>query len=47
VGDAVKAAYQRTDLLEKRRRLMCEWADFLDKPMAKQGTKVTPIRKRA
>jgi integrase len=31
VGDAIKAAYQRTDLLEKRRQLMSEWAVFLDK----------------
>ena len=30
VGDAVKQAYQRTDLLEKRRGLMVEWGDFLD-----------------
>ena len=30
VGDAVKEAYQRTDLLEKRRELMELWADFLD-----------------
>ena len=30
VGDAVKQAYQRTDLLEKRRGLMAEWGDFLD-----------------
>jgi integrase len=29
VGDAVKAAYQRTDLLEKRRKLMNDWAKFL------------------
>ena len=29
VGDAVKAAYQRTDLLEKRRHLMNEWANYL------------------
>lgn len=32
VGDAVKTAYQRTDLLEKRRRLMNDWADFIDQP---------------
>jgi integrase len=32
VGDAVKEAYQRTDLLEKRRSLMDDWANFLDKP---------------
>jgi integrase len=31
VSDAVKAAYERTDLLDKRRDLMNEWADFLDK----------------
>ncbi len=30
VGDAVKEAYQRTDLLEKRRQLMNDWANFLD-----------------
>jgi integrase len=32
VGDSVHQAYQRTDLLEKRRRLMNEWAKFLDRP---------------
>jgi integrase len=32
VGDAVKEAYQRTDLLEKRRNLMNDWANFLDQP---------------
>jgi len=30
VGDAVKASYQRTDLLEKRRSLMNDWAAFLE-----------------
>lgn len=34
VGDAVKTAYQRTDLLEKRRQLMNDWANFLDQPPA-------------
>ena len=29
VGDAVKAAYQRTDLLDKRRKLMNEWGSYL------------------
>ncbi len=28
-GDQVKEAYQRSDLLEKRRRLMNEWANFV------------------
>jgi len=52
VGDAVHQAYQRTDLLEKRRQLMNDWARFLDLPSA-QGAgsgagavcTVTPIRK--
>ncbi len=29
VGDATERAYNRSDLLEKRERLMQEWADFL------------------
>ena len=47
VGDSVKEAYQRTDLLEKRRRLMLDWANFLDRRSASQSTKVTPIREQA
>jgi integrase len=47
VGDAVKEAYQRTDLLEKRRQLMNEWANFLDKPSTPKTAKVTPIRRKA
>jgi integrase len=46
VGDAVKEAYQRTDLLEKRRRLMLEWANWLDQPSANMTGMVTPIKKR-
>ena len=29
-GDPLERAYQRGDILEKRRRLMQEWADFCD-----------------
>jgi len=47
VGDAVKAAYQRTDLLEKRRNLMNDWAKFIDKPSAQTTAKVTPIRRKS
>jgi integrase len=47
VGDAVKEAYQRTDLLDKRRRLMNDWAVFLDRPSRSRVTTVTPIGKRA
>lgn len=32
VGSAVERAYSRTDLFEKRRKLMNSWADFCDKP---------------
>jgi integrase len=44
VGDAVKEAYQRTDLLEKRRHLMTEWANFLDQAFVERPASVTPIR---
>lgn len=47
VGDAVQKAYQRSDLLEKRRQLMVQWANFLDKPSVEQSSKVTSIRKVA
>ncbi|WP_205833231.1 tyrosine-type recombinase/integrase [Azohydromonas caseinilytica] len=32
IGDKVEAAYRRGDLFEKRRRLMDDWAAFLDRP---------------
>lgn len=47
VGDAVKEAYQRSDLLEKRRQLMIAWADFIDRPSPSRNPKVTPIRRKA
>jgi integrase len=46
VGDSVKEAYQRTDLLEKRRNLMNEWSNFVDHLHQQKSAKVTPIRKR-
>ena len=45
IGDSVKAAYQRTDLLEKRRRLMVEWAKFLDEKSIAKSDKVTKLMK--
>jgi len=45
VGDSVKAAYQRTDLLEKRRRLMTEWATYIDSPSQSAKASVIQIRK--
>lgn len=45
VGDSVQQAYQRTDLLDKRRRLMNEWAEFLNRPSTKSRSNVSQIRK--
>jgi integrase len=47
VGDTVKGAYQRTDLLEKRRHLMRDWANYLDHPSARRTSAVTSIRSSA
>ncbi|MEY4351716.1 MAG: hypothetical protein RL078_1795 [Bacteroidota bacterium] len=47
LGDAVKEAYQRTDLLDKRRNLMNEWAKFLDLFTGKKTSSITNIRRRA
>lgn len=43
--DKTVAAYLRTDMMEKRRRLMNDWAKYCDTPKA--GAKVSPIRKAA
>jgi integrase len=45
VGSAVERAYQRSDLLERRRRLMLDWARFCSSPPAAQkaGANVVPI----
>jgi integrase len=47
VGDSVKEAYQRTDLLDKRRNLMNEWAKYMEHPTAKQSDNVRTLRKKA
>jgi integrase len=46
VGDAVEAAYQRGEMLEKRRALMQEWADFCAMAPAEHGNVVTVRSKR-
>jgi integrase len=43
VGNAVERAYRRTDMFEKRRRLMEAWADYCSKP-AVAGATITPLR---
>ena len=39
VGDAVELAYRRGDALEKRRVLMCDWAEYCDSAM---GSRAAP-----
>ena len=46
VGDSVKEAYQRTDLLDKRRNLMNEWGRFLDQTGANAANKITLLKRR-
>lgn len=43
VGDEVEKAYQRGEMLDKRRRVMDAWAAYLTMPSTKAGT-VHPIR---
>jgi integrase len=45
IPNKVEAAYRRGALLEKRRRLMAEWATYCDAPAAPVGD-VVPLRKR-
>jgi integrase len=42
LSDKVEAAYQRGDLLERRRQMMSKWADFCGKPMP--AGEVVPLR---
>ncbi|RDK01632.1 tyrosine-type recombinase/integrase [Paraburkholderia lacunae] len=42
-GDATEAAYWRSDVLEKRRRMMIDWAVFIAKP--RKAGAVIPINK--
>jgi integrase len=47
VGDETERAYQRGDLLDKRRRLMDQWSTFCrSKPRSKSGN-VLPLRRVA
>jgi integrase len=41
-GNAVELAYQRSDVIEKRRQLMAQWAAFIASPV-RRGVAVTPI----
>lgn len=46
IDNGTVAAYQRSDLFDKRRNLMTDWARFLDTPPA-VGDNVVPIQKAA
>lgn len=45
IENKVEAAYRRGDLFAKRRKMMQQWADYLDKLNA--GAEVIPLPKRA
>jgi integrase len=49
VGDKVEAAYRRSNLLEKRRKLMEQWAKYCTSPPVAQEAegKVVPMRGRS
>jgi integrase len=44
-GNAVELAYQRSDVIEKRRKLMEQWSSFVTTPRQDDVT-VTPIRRK-
>jgi len=43
--DALGTAYNRTKFIKERRKMMQEWADYLDK--LKSGAEVIPLRDSA
>jgi integrase len=44
LSDKVEAAYRRSDLFDKRRRLMEAWARFCVTPAGEKQGAVTPLR---
>jgi hypothetical protein len=44
VGNAVERAYRRTDLFEKRRKLMADWARYCATKLAAAGNNVVSLR---
>ncbi|MBR0809354.1 integrase arm-type DNA-binding domain-containing protein [Bradyrhizobium japonicum] len=44
VGDATEQAYKRTDLIEKRRKVMTQWATHINSPPASADRKVVAFR---
>jgi len=46
IVSSVEAAYRRGDLLEKRRRMMNDWSNFINQPKSNRSAEILPIRKR-
>jgi hypothetical protein len=46
VSDKTEAAYRRGDMMERRRRLMADWAAYCQRPLTDIGN-VVPIRENA
>ena len=44
VSDKTEAAYRRGDMMEKRRRLMADWAAYCAQPPAKSRENVVPLK---
>jgi integrase len=44
-GNKVEAAYNRTDVFEKRRKLMNAWATFCARPPQQESAPIIPINK--
>jgi hypothetical protein len=47
IGDGMLAAYQRSDLFEKRRNLMADWAKLINTAPAIAGNVVVLAERRA
>jgi integrase len=47
ISDKTVAAYNRSDLFDRRRRLMAQWATFCTSPVQQDQSNVAPIRQRA
>jgi integrase len=45
VADKVEKAYRRTDLFEKRRRLMADWAAWCSRPVPVEAGKIIALQK--
>ena len=43
IGNKAEAAYRRGDMMEKRRRLMADWAEYCGRPPAKSRDNVVSI----